>query len=113
MSIRSLLLSFAAEAKCSLDEAAEALHAAVDSEATKYKSDCEAFQTACDAVISENPTVTKEALIPMVAMSLTKGNPASFAKVLGDVGEYVNLTYIGKRGRRAADDTSVRLTKRA
>lgn len=112
MSIRSLILSFAADSKCTLDEAAEAIHAEIDNTVVQYKGECEAYQTACDEILDENPSVTKEALIPMVAMKLSGSNPAKFAETLRGVGEYVNLTYVGKRGRRKADDTSARLSRR-
>ena len=112
MSIRSLLLAFAADNHVSLDDAAASLHDAIDNEVSVYKAESERFAAACDAVIADNPTVTKEALAPMVAMSLAGTNPAAFPETLRAVSEFVALTYIGKRGRRSADDTSVRLTKR-
>ena len=112
MSIRSLLLAFAAENNVSLDAAADSLHASVDHSLSQYKVESERFQQACDSVLADSPTVTKEALVPMVAMQLTKGNPASFPEVLRAVGEFVAITYVGKRGRRRAGDESVRLSKR-
>ena len=112
MSIRSLILSLASESGVSLDEAAETLHDQIDSVVSAYKHECETYAAACDTVISESPSVTKEALAPMVAMSLSKGNPAAFPETLRAVTEFVNITYVGKRGRRKEGDTSVRLTKR-
>lgn len=112
MSIKTVLLGIASENKCSLDEAAEILHAQVDSTVSQYKTECERFSSACEQVIAENPSVTKESLAPMVAMAITATNPAAFPATLKAVSEYVDLTYVGKRGRRAADDNSVRLSKR-
>ena len=111
MSIRSLLLSVAAESGLSLDEAASALHQQVDSAVSQYRHESETFQSACDTVLSENPSITKEALIPMVAMAVSK-NPADFPATLRSVGEFVDLTYVGKRGRRKEGDNSPRLSKR-
>ena len=112
MSIRSLILSVASESGLSLEEAAASLHEEIESTVSAYKRECERFSTACEAVIAESPSVTKEALAPMVAMSLSKGSPASFPETLRAVSEFVNITYVGKRGRRKEGDNSVRLTKR-
>jgi hypothetical protein len=113
MSIRSLLLSFATDNSVSLDESADALHSEIDNTVNEYKRECEVFADACESVIAENPSVTKESLSPMAAMFLTKNSPAAFPDTLRAVTEYVNLAYVGKRGRRKAGDDSVRLAKRA
>lgn len=112
MNVRSLLLSLASESGLSLDEACDSLHQQIDETVTAYKHECERFSVACEAVIAENPAITKEALSPMVAMSLSKGNPASFPETLRAVSEFVNISYVGKRGRRKEGDNSVRLSKR-
>lgn len=112
MTIRNLIIAWASENKCSVDEAADALHSALDAEVTAYKRESEVYGAACDAVIADTPAISKEALPGAVAFRLAQGNPASFASTLAKVTEYVGLTYTGKRGRRAAGDESVRLTKR-
>ena len=112
MSIRGLILSVASESGLSLDEAALSLHEQIDNVVSAYKHECETYAAACDAVIADSPAVTKEALAPMVAMSLSKGNPAAFPETLKAVSEFVNITYVGKRGRRKEGDNSVRLSKR-
>lgn len=112
MSVRSLLLGFASENGVSVDEAAASLHDAIEDTLSVYKRECERFSSACEAILAENPAITKEALSPMVAMSLTVGNPAAFPETLRAVTEFVGLSYVGKRGRRKEGDTSVRLTKR-
>jgi len=113
MSIRSLLVSFATDNAVSVDESAHALHSQVDNAVDEYKRECEVFAGACESVIAENQSVTKESLSPMAAMLLTKDSPDKFPDTLRAVTEYVNLAYVGKRGRRKAGDDSVRLTKRA
>ena len=112
MSVRSILLAFAADNNVSLDSAADSLHASVDNALCQYKAEGETFQAACDDVLNESPSITKEALVPMVAMALTRDNPGSFPEVLRSVSEYVALTYVGKRGRRRAGDETSRLSKR-
>lgn len=111
--LRNVIIAFASDNKLTLDEATSALHEALDAAASQYKSECETFAVACDAAIDEDPTLTKESLPALVAMKLSGKNPAAFPATLKAVSEYVSLTYVGKRGRRAADDNSVRLTKRA
>jgi hypothetical protein len=112
MSIRSLLLAFAADNNVSVECAAQSLHSSVDVALEQYKAEGELFQAACDDVLTESPSITKEALVPMVAMALTRNNPGSFPEVLRSVSEYVALTYVGKRGRRRAGDETARLSKR-
>lgn len=112
MSIKSMILSFAADNKVTLTEAANAVHDEIDNFVETYKRESAVFAAACDKVIAENPSVSKESLAPMVAMALSANNPAAFPSTLKSVSEFVDLTYVGKRGRRAADDNSVRLTKR-
>lgn len=113
MSVRSILLSFASENGVSVDEAASCLHDEIDSVLGAYTRECEVYASACESVLAENPAITKEALVPMVAMALSKGSPASFPETLRSVGEFVSINYVGKRGRRKEGDTSARLTKRA
>lgn len=112
MSIRSMILAFATENNVSLDSAADSIHASIDAELEQYKVESERFQQACDDILADSPSITKEALAPMAAMQLSKGNPSGFPEVLRSVAEFVTLTYVGKRGRRRAGDESVRLSKR-
>lgn len=111
--LRSLLLSVARENGISVDDAANSLHTEIEDVLSAYKAESEKFASVCENVIAENPSVSKEALPGMVAMQICANNPTAFPRILKSVSEYVDLTYTGKRGRRSADDNSVRLFKKA
>ena len=110
--VRALLVATATFHKCSVSEASTILQSEVIEAAQNYAEEAVVFNDACEAVISENPTIAKGDLHTFVAMRLAMGDMVRFASLLEPVKEYVNLTYAGKRGRRKEGDTSVRLTKR-